>query len=73
MWVGCNKAAGLEWQEVVNLLSSDVSRGLSESEVVTRRKTVGYNEFSEPEEEALWKKYLNQVCCVIFYPFRILL
>ena len=61
MWVGCNEAAALEWQEVVGLLTSDVTRGLAETDVQARRATVGYNQFTEAEDEPLWKKYLGQV------------
>uniref|UniRef100_A0A6A7G0R4 Calcium-transporting ATPase n=2 Tax=Hirondellea gigas TaxID=1518452 RepID=A0A6A7G0R4_9CRUS len=60
MWVGCSEAAGQEWKDVVRILSSDVTRGLCESDVEARRRTVGYNQFSETKEDPLWKKYLGQ-------------
>ncbi|KAF2358893.1 P-type ATPase [Trinorchestia longiramus] len=60
MWVGCSEAARMEWRDVVSRLSSDVTRGLSESEVQLRRRTVGYNQFTETQEDPLWKKYLGQ-------------
>lgn len=59
--MGCSEAAKVEWQEVVTVLNSDVTRGLTEDDVEARRRTVGYNQFTEPQEDPIWKKFLGQV------------
>ncbi|XP_047479448.1 calcium-transporting ATPase type 2C member 1-like [Penaeus chinensis] len=60
MWVNGREASGLPWEEVARLLVTDTNSGLPSREVMTRRQVIGYNEFSEAEDDPLWKKYLGQ-------------
>ncbi|XP_071541009.1 calcium-transporting ATPase type 2C member 1 isoform X4 [Panulirus ornatus] len=60
MWVSGREAGGLPWEEVARLLLTDPNIGLLSREVLTRRQLVGYNDFSEAEDDPLWKKYLGQ-------------
>ncbi|XP_045617379.2 calcium-transporting ATPase type 2C member 1 isoform X1 [Procambarus clarkii] len=60
MWLSGREGGGLPWEEVARLLLADPNVGLPSREVVTRRQLVGYNEFSETEDDPLWKKYLGQ-------------
>ena len=56
-----HQAAVLTVDEVISKLSSDSTTGLSEGDVLVRRKTVGWNEFNISSSEPLWKKYFDQV------------
>ncbi|XP_042226858.1 calcium-transporting ATPase type 2C member 1-like isoform X2 [Homarus americanus] len=60
MWVSGREGGGLPWEEVARLLLTDPNVGLPPREVITRRQLVGYNEFSETEDDPMWKKYLGQ-------------
>ncbi|XP_068210237.1 calcium-transporting ATPase type 2C member 1 isoform X1 [Palaemon carinicauda] len=60
MWVSGREGGGLPWEEVARLLHTDANVGLPSREVLTRRQLVGYNEFTETEDDPLWKKYLGQ-------------
>lgn len=46
------------------MLRSDATAGLSTAEATRRRQFHGYNEFDVSEHEPIWKKYLEQVCCL---------
>lgn len=45
----------------MNLLRSDMERGLTIAEVNRRQKYNGYNEFDIQEHDPIWRKYLDQV------------
>lgn len=53
MWVNGREASGLPWEEVARLLVTDTNSGLPSREVMTRRQVIGYNEFSEAEDDPL--------------------
>ena len=61
MWVGSREASSLPWEEVSQMLTTQVTHGLETREVIDRREIVGFNEFSETEDDPLWKKFLGQV------------
>ena len=46
--------------EIVELLKTDTKLGLNQSEILTRRKFYGSNDFDTDDEEPLWKKYFGQ-------------
>ncbi|CAF1497837.1 unnamed protein product, partial [Didymodactylos carnosus] len=46
--------------EIIKILQSDIKYGLTEQEVLNRRKLYGYNDFEVENDEPLWKKYLCQ-------------
>ena len=56
-----HQAAVLTVNEVISKLNSDSVTGLSEGDVLVRRRTVGWNEFNISTSEPLWKKYFDQV------------
>ena len=58
-------AAHLSVNEVIAKLNSDYSTGLTEGDVLARRKIFGWNEFDITDSVPLWKKYLEQVRIVI--------
>jgi Ca2+-transporting ATPase len=47
-------------QEVIKLLRTDPKLGLHETEIESRRKFYGYNDFEVDDDEPIWKKYLGQ-------------
>jgi len=53
-------ATCMSYNEVLSVLQSDSKYGLSESEVLTRRKLYSYNEFEVTVSDPLWRKYLEQ-------------
>ena len=53
-------ATCMSYNEVLSVLQSDSKYGLSEPEVLTRRKLYSYNEFEVTQSEPLWRKYLDQ-------------
>ncbi|XP_076036714.1 secretory pathway calcium atpase isoform X2 [Oratosquilla oratoria] len=60
MWISGQEAGGLLPHEVAKLLQTNPNSGLSSIHVESRRQIFGFNEFSEPEDDPLWKKYLGQ-------------
>ena len=46
--------------EIIKLLQTDSKLGLNETEIVTRKKYYGHNDFEVDDEEPMWKKYLGQ-------------
>jgi magnesium-transporting ATPase (P-type) len=56
------------YNEVLSMLTTDLRQGLSENEVLLRRKLHSTNDFKVAQADPLWKKYLEQVrvynyCC----------
>ena len=58
-----SEAAAAKLSDVVVRLGANASRGLSEQQAEERRSIHGLNEFTIKEDDPLWRKYLNQVCC----------
>jgi Ca2+-transporting ATPase len=46
--------------EIIKILQTDAKLGLNESDVATRRKFYGHNDFEIDDDEPVWKKYLGQ-------------
>lgn len=69
MYLSSSEAASLPWEQVSRNLLTDVNCGISSAEAITRRKIVGTNEFSEPEDDPFWKKYLGQVRFLFYFIF----
>lgn len=61
MYLSAAEAASSPWEEVSRRLLTDVNSGISSREALSRHQIVGMNEFSEAQEEPLWKKYFGQV------------
>jgi Ca2+-transporting ATPase len=47
-------------QEIIKMLQTDAKLGLNESDIPTRRKYYGLNDFEVDDDEPMWKKYLGQ-------------
>jgi Ca2+-transporting ATPase len=60
-FLNSESAASKTCDETASLLKSDTRSGLSNDEVLTRRKLYGLNEFEIKHEDPLWKKYLEKV------------
>lgn len=54
-------ASGISYDETANLLKTDIRYGLSNQEILERRKLYSYNEFEVNKSDPLWKKYLEKV------------
>ena len=54
-------ASGISYDETANLLKTDIRYGLSNQEILERRKLYSYNEFEVTKSDPLWKKYLEKV------------
>jgi P-type Ca2+ transporter type 2C len=59
-FLNSESACTISSDEVSNILKCDLKNGLSEVEVMTRRKLYGFNEFAVKNDEPLWKKYLEK-------------
>jgi len=54
-------ASSISFEETATLLKTDIRHGLSNQEIVERRKLYSYNEFEVSKSDPLWKKYLEKV------------
>lgn len=60
MWLTTGEASSFSSEEVASRLRVDVRIGISRREAELRRQLTGYNELTVKEEEATWKKYVEQ-------------
>ncbi len=51
----------MSYEEIANLLKTDVEEGIGHSEIFERRKLYSYNEFEVGKSDPLWQKYLEKV------------
>ena len=51
----------MSYEEIANLLKTDVEEGICHNEIVERRKLYSYNEFEVGKSDPLWQKYLEKV------------
>ena len=56
-----DEASRLMYVDVSSRLQTNLHHGLTEEEVIQRRKAHGHNDFDISEDEPLWRKYLGQV------------
>lgn len=59
-FLNSESASCVSYDEVASLLNTNLNIGLSNSEVLQRRKLYAFNEFEIKNSEPLWKKYLEK-------------
>jgi hypothetical protein len=56
----------ISFEETASLLNTDVGYGISNNEILERRKLYSYNEFEVGKSDPLWQKYLEKVYIFFF-------
>jgi magnesium-transporting ATPase (P-type) len=64
-FLSSENASSISFNEVISILKTDIKYGLSESEILQRRKLYSFNEFEVAKSDPLWKKYLEQVILLL--------
>ncbi|CAF1661810.1 unnamed protein product, partial [Adineta ricciae] len=59
-FLNSDTACRMATDEVIKMLQTDGRLGLNESEIASRLKYYGHNDFETDDEEPIWKKYLGQ-------------
>lgn len=60
MLLSTAESATFSASEVERRLHSDLRKGLSWQEALSRSKIIGYNELRAPQEDSTFKKYVEQ-------------
>ena len=59
-FLNSDTACRMTTDEVIKMLQTDGRLGLDVSEISSRLKYYGHNDFETDDEEPIWKKYLGQ-------------
>ena len=60
MWLPSSDASGMDAEEVVRRLSTNITSGLDWNEAERRKTMFGANELVVKQEDPIWRKYLEQ-------------